>query len=747
MPTFDRARAPYNFVPASKTVVLTDEDEAWRITHDVPFSDGICGALTLRIHAETPLFIRGSNDKERFFTLPDGRRAVPGSSLKGMIRNVLEIAAFGKFDRVNDRTFGVRDLQNPFLYRDHFTDIFDGQPSPSVGAGWLHKRPDDAYDDLEKGEDGSQAWEIRPCHFAKVDYDDLIELAQTRGIMEYSPGKKQSAVDKYKLWDSVANSRDASGTIRVIARDGSTGKTYTRRGDYGLVERGSLTVGSAGGTRGTLVFTGQPSEWNGHQRGRGSPKHNDFFFHGSAGGPIRVPYRVHTAFAQVHATDAEKHSMDDNPNAEWAYWKERFDRETKSGGSEPVPVFFLLNDSGALRAFGLAMMFRLAYDYSVRELIRNSQPEASSSRLDLAEQIFGRVGAGTEPAASLRGRASFETAPEVEVDGRTAQEVDAVTGVLGSPKASYYPSYLEQAPSTGEYGGQPPRDHGGRPLYKSYMNGDARLRGWKRYPRQLSVVQFPPLPKNKAGEENTKVGTTFRPLAAGAEFEGRLVVHNLRPFELGALLWCLDFGELPECWHALGLAKAFGFGSVRISIESAALQDVAGNPIDFSAARKAFADFMESKIPGWEFSDQVLELVAMATPCEEAKAPDLRHMTLEHPEFGNEFDKVKKEGLALPSFVDRSSIAELRATMRARQAEAEEARRLALMSPVDLLVAELEQAKEEQRHLELLESWRSQSGEQESIRKEATQHVMGRPSKQWRKAHLALWEWFRPDQT
>lgn len=49
--------APYNFVPLSPHVFLPE----WglRVSHDIPFSDGLSGELYYTVQAETPLLVGG----------------------------------------------------------------------------------------------------------------------------------------------------------------------------------------------------------------------------------------------------------------------------------------------------------------------------------------------------------------------------------------------------------------------------------------------------------------------------------------------------------------------------------------------------------------------------------------------------------------------------------------------------------------------------------------------------------------
>ena len=130
-------QAPYRFVPLSNLVVLPEWAE--QVSHDKPFKDGICGEFGLNIKSLSELCVGGEQTPSseqsagivNFFKTPDGQPAIPASSLKGMLRNVLEIATFSRFKQVEDQKLGVRDIsQSQNFYTKAIT-----KESPK--AGWL----------------------------------------------------------------------------------------------------------------------------------------------------------------------------------------------------------------------------------------------------------------------------------------------------------------------------------------------------------------------------------------------------------------------------------------------------------------------------------------------------------------------------------------------------------------------------------------------------------------------------------
>ena len=634
----DRITAPYGFVPLSEKVVCpewvqpTGENLVAPPLHDVPFRDGICGTLEIEIEAETPIFTAAAEqDKAKsdsFFRLPDKRYALPGSLLRGAFRNVVEIATFGRLvERVNDHRYAVRDLQNRALYGNYMADIVRDprtgkqEPMPLVNAGWLVR---------QAGEDGER-YTIEVCDLAKIEYLKLEQIAAGRGV-RFRPGQKQSAVAKYEAWGNT--SREVKVGVQFQRPDRVGIRVMPSR--YGKVD----TV--PGVATGDLVFTGQPSQWNPDrtgQRRRGNAKHHDFvFLRTQTPRTIEMSKRVFQDFEFAHSDSGQQHNLgrSETPNEEWGYWKEKFER------GQRVPVFFLADDDGGgVKCFGLAMMFRLPYKHSIGEAVRNAQRQFASAPglpLDFADGLFGTVrGDRTSKSVALKGRVAFSHAL---LDGPEPKPLPAVKVVLGQPKASYYPNYVEQDLAV-------PGSNPG-PSYVTWQDEHGRPRGWKRY-RPLTETWQPEPPSGADGRPLSldKVASVFRPLPKGVRFKGKVHVHNVRPVELGALLWAIELGGDGEARHALGYARPLGYGRCRVSVRASRdLLDVGGGAVDLAACKEAFEEYMGREVNGWRQTDQIRELLALAHPV----APkDARYQRLDPGRRVNEFVEAKKDGLALPA--------------------------------------------------------------------------------------------------
>ena len=164
----------------------------------------------------------------------------------------------------------------------------------------------------------------------------------------------------------------------------------------------------------------------------------------------------------------------------------------------------------------------------------------------------------------------------------------------------------------------------------------------------MQINWHPELPKNKEGKENDDVATKLLPLKAGSTFKGVVRFHNLRPVELGALLWALDFGGNKDCQHKIGMGKPLGLG--RISL------DIKCEGFNSKEALDAFEKYMVEKLPNWKNSDQIKELLAMANinfccPANLLEYPKLSVVDPKDPKrTKNEFVEYKKQGEKLEPY-------------------------------------------------------------------------------------------------
>lgn len=564
---------PYNFVPAAPFVL--SPEWAAQASHDHPFEDGLSGELTIELVNRTPLCVGGKQEaateyaagKVSIYRTPENIPAIAGSSLKGMLRNVLAPVVFARMGQVEDRKLSVRDINSSDTY---YAQTIVRQKQH---AGWLR---------FHEGQ-----WQIKGCEYARIFQGDII----THFKLNESKWKKaKTASARYELLEGFKNV-----------------KFNTQPGKYNRIETVDLGKGELSGK---LVVTGQPGDaYNEGKDGGRKSKKWEFVFYEKENNPQEwqaVPVDTLKDFLFVH-----------QDGKEWEFFLKNSKTYTE------IPVFYHLT-GGQISSMGLALMYRLAQKNSLHNALNNISPQhLNAGQADFTELLFGRMAPeGIENPVhdwSLRGRVNIGL---LEATGSPETEWTDET-VLSSPKPSFFPAYLQQ----------PESNKSGNIVLATLDSKNPKLSGWKRYPVKPKHIQPPPQQEEGKALSN-KVKVRLETLKPDTRFTGKIRFHNLRPVELGALLWVLDFGERDNLCHALGMGKPYGLGQVQISVKNEACKVVANNRAALAdvttentlvAARRLFIAYMDdvwqnvtqvqtNKVPSWEESEQVRNVLAMANP-------------------------------------------------------------------------------------------------------------------------------------
>lgn len=611
-------KAPFNFVPVSQKVYTPDW--ANQISHDIPFTDGVSGTIDITITAQTPIFVRNGHTTEdqdkscvtenylSFSKAPDGTFFIPGTTIKGAIRNVLEIISFGKMRLDKKAKFAQREWDNEKLYT-----IKTPQEQQKMHCGWL-KKDGDQYCIVDCGKpyrinhkriDEYFNFSVFEEHFSK-DSRPKFELNQKCDGMD-----PKTAIFKYHLLEQEGFTEDTLSGLRFV-EDGKYATEF---------QENRVKADTCGDITGTIVFTGQPDQWVMPRKMSGG-KFYEFVF------PDKVEKR-HTL------------SEEDFEHFKYIYesqedvWK-RAEQQLKSQKSKGIPVFFRL-ENGRLKDFGLAFLYKLPYEKTPFETLPTEHQKEGVR--DLADCIFGYA----EGQQSLKGRIQFTHALAVG----QPKELDTVELILGSPKASYYPLYINQDGQDGKVRlltEQKGRKTTSYYAYKTYSDGT--ISGWKRYVVRKDIV------KNMDGSadnpENKNLGTAFKPLDAGTTFKGRINFHNLKQVELGALLSALTFHGTEGCHHQIGQAKSHGYGKVKIDANISFCDSDNTNP------EQAMAMFENAVSKGiganWADTPQMKELFTMAHGEVDAADELFKYMKMSNERDKNEFNNAKLAGEFLQRF-------------------------------------------------------------------------------------------------
>ncbi len=585
-------KAPFNFVPLSEYVFSPDWADL--ISQDIPFKDGLSGEIELNITAQTPIFVRNGHTKEdttdktnvytTFSKAPDGRFFIPATTIKGCIRNILEIMSFGKMRLDINARFAQREWENEKLY-----PIKTEQSS--MCCGWLkldekkgeyyilkskklyrinHKRINELFD--------ITALNI----FDRNNHSIDINKETTIGEKAYDP---KTAVYKYKLLESHGIDDKRLQHLPFCKDSDYAVKHKENRVNKAKVEDAEFF--------GTIVMTGQPDKANWETpRNLEDGKFYEFVFDDKVVEKYIIPEET-----------IEKYKYIYYGSPDWDFHKHKMN-------STGIPVFFRLKNN-KVKDFGLTFLYKLPYEKTPYETLGNRH---KSTDFDLADCIFGSVN-GQSP---LKGRVQFSNA-----FSSNAKPSDKYRLALGSPKASYYPLYIRQSGNNGI-----------TPCYKTYNDGT--ISGWKRYLVRANAFE------RSTGEDT--IDTIIYPLAPQTKFSCKVRFHNLLEEELGALLSAITFHNTKECYHQIGQGKPYGFGKVNIQVTQFAAYTSDGEKrTDIIQPMMYFEGLMYESIKGsWVDHDRIVQLFTMAhTEVTTDDVMDYMHMSVD--DQNNEFKKAKKE--------------------------------------------------------------------------------------------------------
>jgi len=182
------AKAPYNFIPLNKEVVKAQDMPEFDKFHDDRFS----GYIDLLIATKTPMYIRRDKEESDFFSIKNGLPIIPGSTLRGMVRTLVEIVSFGKFNFVDkDRRLYYRDVAGR---RSTLKDIYFSKISKDkIKAGYL------IYD--------KEKYKIIPCgydRFQDTSKEFMIEIDN----------------NDYKVWSGSMKGKKKNWIVKSISNSG-----------------------------------------------------------------------------------------------------------------------------------------------------------------------------------------------------------------------------------------------------------------------------------------------------------------------------------------------------------------------------------------------------------------------------------------------------------------------------------------------------------------------------------------------
>jgi CRISPR/Cas system CSM-associated protein Csm3 (group 7 of RAMP superfamily) len=224
-----QANSPYNFVPLNDKVISVAKPPAFDKFHP----ERLSGYIDLTITTRSMFFIRG--EEETFFKI-NGRPVIPGSSLRGMVRNLVEIVSYSKFKMYDNKRLSHRGLAETSSLKKVYTDHFlDSKSKREIKVGYLVYR-DESYrilpaewDDIIKEDfdeftyENDGEWTIYSGRMSgrkpkKKHYTISKALGNNRGLLVPDEVITAYKNDKTKVKEYKENEKDGGKYYDLLAR-------------------------------------------------------------------------------------------------------------------------------------------------------------------------------------------------------------------------------------------------------------------------------------------------------------------------------------------------------------------------------------------------------------------------------------------------------------------------------------------------------------------------------------------------
>ena len=534
----DYAYAPYNFIRLPKNIICRYDKYENLPNHNEYSKELMNGYIEYEIEAKTDIMVcsgKNENGKKTFFLNEEGKHAIPGTSIRGLIRTTSAILSSSSMGReISDAKFLYRRVAGEYSkLRKEYSERMGIKSLKNekgkkyslvkgLEAGYIYKKSKEEYVILPSRNDVSSVGYLR------IKDNKLKEL----GVKE-----KFSAIKYF----SVRN-EDKRQKIEYLTVDGincmddknsknhKSNKKYKSNKNYkeyiceisfnlsfenGMPEIREIDVKGKHEYAGFLMNSGKMEGKKNHY--------------------IVFEYNDNEAEVSLGKDEINGYILDliltkkSGKDRKIKKGKEYYDLPNKIGIKSGKPIFYTSHEGK--NYFGFTPYLRISYDNSVHSGI--NQNYLDDSKLDYLKALFGFTSHNNDKKLTYKTRVGFEDAIS-----NSAEEKEH-TLVAGEPKATCLTNYIVQ--KEGEE-------------TKSYNNDDFEIRGIKQYFLKDRVS-----PKSA---ESKNVNSTIRALKKGARFKGRINFSNLHEDELGLLVWALKLENGSR--HNIGHAKPYGFGQIEV---------------------------------------------------------------------------------------------------------------------------------------------------------------------------------------
>lgn len=627
--------APYRFIPIEPNYVQAAPVARKDIRFDRPLAGcSVSGVLKVEWTAMTPVCIGDAavGDSEVTPLKVNERYCLSGTSLRGMLRSVIETVTFAHLGRINS-------------HHHHSERDFAGMGMHAVTpaalkAGWLRWSAEDGKWRLYPGRNDMRKQAARPGQNVQQNKGNQnphkFVLTPIDQILAKFPAG--SAPSKTK-WQGQMSIPEKYAALQAANINPKPDMVFPLKGAESPSSKEVLRVALARGDKPdgrpvefpdgypssklNFVFTGpyEQEATNGKSSGGGgTPKQNEPLFPEPISEGCVIPQKWMDLFHRMNSS-VTKDRINPRIKSAWRHWLRALSydgafegfREDSLDETIPeamrklpgIPVFWI-GDLDALKKvdpenpgnvgdqpfwFSLSRVIRIPHSYSVGEVAQRlyaSKPGQAyrvprleqKNGWDFAKALFGSVDQDSWFEVNSK------TGKQAKADGTNVEDSQrgrVATGFAWAPAGTKVDprSRISGVFSNPRESFWPfylrhldgkPDGSGYADLTASYSSESAIPAGRKRTVVRKSVAA--PLQS-----DNTNVLTSIQFLPAGTTFSGEVRFHNLGPVELGALLFALTLGHTDGTrWHQIGRAKGLGYGSLKPRVTISRPFNVVGTP-------------------------------------------------------------------------------------------------------------------------------------------------------------------------
>ena len=510
------ATAPYNFVALPEKILPAEFENFADFAEHIGTNGNISGEISLELETLTPLFIGGGGTKS---FAPVDKPIIPGSSLRGMFKNIFKIVTCGAF---RGRTTSQRkgeDFNDEHIY---YRCLMTTKNSPA----WmddLHELYKDRMIHDERGKDGK----FHPVKNARPGF--LIRTTDNKFFIAPSIYKSDRKDDRILILDY-----EKKFNVTVPERNSSCVKWDN---DIAYIITGSQA-------RFKLLDAKAYEKISGNDKKRAGKQFIRFtrlkYVDWCRDHWFALPEDVRTSYE--HDRNRRGVNLLDEKNKGNL---KRADLERLTGKKFPdvktlIPCHFL-EENGQVTAFGHGQCFRIPYRKKIGDAVAKALQ--SEKIIDFADAVFGKE-------KFWASRVYFEDATTENFD----ELPTAKAHPLMQPNPTSYQLYLKQS---------------GDKL-KHWDTSGAQIRGYKLYwhkPATDWQANQDELLENDKRLRNKQEPLTkdMSPLREGCFFRSKIRFKNLSVVELGALMMIFDLDGLKDAAYKIGQGKPLGFGSIKIT--------------------------------------------------------------------------------------------------------------------------------------------------------------------------------------